>query len=141
MFGIIFIKWEGLLSIVIKTIGKQQYAYYAYRNGDKVIHKYLGNITRKNVKKLIEEIGRTNKVPQQFYHLFWDVDPDKIDIRKNSRYIIERILEIGDIDAFRWIQEIYPTRLILETCNTSRKISEKSRIFWQIWLEKIQNVS
>ena len=129
------------MSIVIKSIGKQRYAYQAYRNGARVAQRYLGNIADKNVKKMIEEIQRGNQVQQRFHPLFWDVDPNKISTRRNARYIIERILEVGDIDAFRWIQEIYPTRLILETCNTSRKISEKSRIFWKIWLGGMPNAS
>lgn len=127
------------MSIVIKRIGKQQYAYQAYRDGTRVIQKYLGNIADNKVKTVIEKTKRENKVQQQYYSLFWDTDPHKIDIRRNARYIIERILEIGDLNAFRWIQEIYPTRLILETCNTSRKISEKSRIFWKIWLGETPN--
>ena len=127
------------MSIVIKRIGKQQYAYQAYRNGDRVVHRYLGNIADNNVKNVIEKTKRENQVQQQYYPLFWDTDPQKINIRRNARYIIERVLELGDLNAFRWIQEIYPARLILETCNTSRKISEKSRIFWNIWLGKVPN--
>jgi len=141
MFGIMPVKQEMPLSITIKTIGKQRYAYQAYRNGDRVTQRYLGNIADKNVERMIAEIKGGNQVQPRFYPLFWDVDPRKINIRRNSRYIIERVLEVGSIDAFRWIQEIYPTRLILETCNVSRKISEKSRIFWKIWLGGMSDAS
>jgi len=127
------------LSIVIKTIGKQKYAYQAYRNGGKVVQRYIGNIANNDVRRMIEKIKKANQIQQCLYPLFWDVNPEKINIRRNARYIIERVLEFGDIDAFRWIQEIYPTHLILEICTTSRKISEKSRIFWQIWLGRIPN--
>jgi hypothetical protein len=132
-------KQEVILSIVIKTIGKQQYAYQAYRNGNRIVQKYLGNIADNKVKKMLEELKRTNQVQQRFYPLFWDVEPNKINIRKNARYIIERVLEVGDTAAFQWIQNMYPTRLILDTCNTSRKISEKSRTFWKIWLGEMPN--
>jgi len=122
------------LSIVIKTIGKQKYAYQAYRNGGKVTQRYLGNISDKHVATKIEETRSEKQVDRRFHPLFWDVDPAKISIRGNAGYIIERVLEVGDLSAFRWIQEIYPTRLIAETCSTSRKISGKSKAFWNIWL-------
>ena len=121
------------MSIVIKTIGREKYAYHAYRNGSKVIHRYLGNISDKNVSGKIKELQTEKLIPRQFHPFFWDVDPDKVNLRKNARYIVERILEIGTLEAFRWIQKLYPTGLITETCDTSRKISEKSKIFWKIW--------
>lgn len=123
------------MSIVMKTIGNKKYAYQAYRKGDKVIHRYLGKISDKNVLTRIEAIKTERQVPPQFYPLFWDVAPDKISIRTNAKYIVERVLEMGTFEAFQWIQKLYPTKLIAETCATSRKISEKSKIFWKIWLE------
>lgn len=122
------------MSIVIKTIGEKRYAYQAYRNGNRVMQRYLGSISDKNVAVKVDELRMEKRIAKRFRPLFWDANPDEINIRKNARYIIERILEVGDLNAFRWIQKIYPTRLITETCSTSRKISEKSRIFWKIWL-------
>ena len=42
-------------------------------------------------------------------------------------------LEMGDMDAVQWIQRIYPTKTIIEVCESSRKVSLKSRNFWRIW--------
>ncbi|WKZ32816.1 MAG: hypothetical protein QY316_13055 [Thermodesulfobacteriota bacterium] len=74
-------------------------------------------------------------VPSEFYSLFWDVDPEKIDLEKNARYVIERVLELGDLKALKWIQMLYPTGLIVEILKTSRKISPKSKNFWTIWFD------
>ncbi|MBZ0221164.1 MAG: hypothetical protein K8I01_12130 [Candidatus Methylomirabilis sp.] len=74
-------------------------------------------------------------VPSEFYHLFWYVDPEKVDLGKSARYVIERVLELGDLNALKWIQMLYPTGLIFETLKTSRKISHKSKNFWGIWFE------
>src|SRR3990170_3080453 len=49
---------------------------------------------------------------------------------KNARYVIERILELGGLDALQWLQRNYPTRRIVETLEISRKITPKSRNFF-----------
>lgn len=121
------------MSIVLKTIGGKKYAYVAHRQGKKVIQRYMGPVSNPQVAKKIENIKGERHIPEQFHALFWDTDPLKIDIRKNAMYIIERVLEIGSLDALWWIQKIYPTRLIIETCEISRKISPKSKNFWEIW--------
>jgi len=40
--------------------------------------------------------------------LFWDVDPKTIDPEKHSRYIIERILDLGEPEEVRWLFHQYP---------------------------------
>lgn len=62
--------------------------------------------------------------------LFWDVDPKTIDPQKHAIYIIERILELGDIPEVKWISHYYPVSLIRNTLNTSRVISHKSKSLW-----------
>lgn len=120
------------MSIVIKN---NKYAYLAYRSGKRVVQKYLGLITNPDVARKIEEIKREKSVPEEFRYLFWDVDPKGIDLKKNARYIIERVLEFGGLDALRWVQRLYPTRLIIETLEASRKITPESKNFWGIWFK------
>lgn len=71
-----------------------------------------------------------------FRYLFWDAEPERIDLKKNARYVIERVLEMGSFAEFQWIQRLYPTRLIIETLEISRKITPRSRNFWTVWLKK-----
>ncbi len=98
------------------------------------MQKYLGPLSEPDVLARTARLGAKKAIPARFYSLFWDVDPGKIDVRKNSRYIIERVLELGGLDAMLWIQRLYPTDLIIDICATSRKISPRSRNFWEIWL-------
>lgn len=123
----------SVLSILIKKIAGKKYAYLAYRIGKKVVHKYLGPASNNEVVAKIEELRSEKKVPKQYYPFFWDTNPKKINLKRNSRYIIERVLEIGDLSALQWIQKIYPTGTIIEVCEESRKISAKSKNFWEIW--------
>jgi hypothetical protein len=121
------------MSIVIKN---DKYAYLAYRSGKKVVHQYLGLISNPDVAEKIKELKRENNVPEDFRYLFWDADPESIDLKTNARYIIERVLEMGGLDSLHWVQHLYPTRLIIETLETSRKITPRSKNFWTIWLKR-----
>ena len=71
---------------------------------------------------------------------FWDADLSKIDIEENKQYIIERILELGDQEAVRWIFSIFSLKEIKKTLEGSRRISQKSKNFWFIFLEDHPNV-
>ena len=121
------------MAILIKKIGGKEYAYRAYRQGGKVVHKYLGPASDTEVMQKVQEFSSEKQIPAQFFPLFWDARPSDIDLKKNSIYIIERVLEIGGLDAIQWLQKIYPTRLIMEICESSRKVSQKSKNFWRIW--------
>ena len=121
------------MAILIKKISGKEYAYLAYRQGKKVVHKYLGTASDARVIQKVQELSAEKEIPDKFLSLFWDTAPSSIDLKTNSRYVIERVLEIGGLDAVQWLQRIYPTKLIIEICNTSRKISQKSKDFWRIW--------
>lgn len=121
------------MSIVVKKIGNREYAYLAYRSGNKVIQKYLGAASDPTVAAKKIALDETRRIPERFFALFWDVDPHTVNMKQHARYIIERILEMGGLDALFWIQRVYPTSLIIETNMASRKISDKSRSFWNIW--------
>jgi hypothetical protein len=121
------------MSIVVKKIGNKKYAYLAYRAGGRVVQKYLGSASDPAVRARRARHEELKRVPERFTGLFWDVDPGKLDTKQHARYIIERVLELGGLDAIEWIQRVYPTSLIIETCGASRKISPKSRNFWEIW--------
>lgn len=62
--------------------------------------------------------------------LFWDVDPSTIDPQKHAVFIIERILELGDMPEVKWATQYYPTHLIKSTLHSSRVISDKSKALW-----------
>lgn len=121
------------MSILLKKIGGKEYAYLAYRDGARVVHKYLGPAESGRVAKKISEMQASEKVREEYRALFWDTDLKNIHIRRNAGYIIERVLEMGNLSALAWIQGLYPARKIIEVIETSRKVSPKSKNFWQIW--------
>ncbi|MCI0468824.1 MAG: hypothetical protein L0Y62_02020 [Nitrospirae bacterium] len=121
------------MSVIFKTVGKKRYAYLAKRAGTKVIHTYLGPADSPDVIGLINRRRDLIMLPDRFSSLFWDVCIKNINIKKNANYIIERILEYGDLDAIAWMQQVYAWQTIIDVLLISRSISAKSRNFWELW--------
>ena len=67
--------------------------------------------------------------------LFWDTNPDWIDIKKNARYIIERVLDFGELDEVRWLFKTYPQEEIKQVVDLPRsQITDKSKSLWTLLL-------
>ncbi|MDH5203676.1 MAG: hypothetical protein OEZ31_09230 [Nitrospirota bacterium] len=121
------------MSIIAKKIGNREYAYLVVREGKRVIHKYLGAMDNPDVVKLVADREAATTVPKNISYLFWDTKREGIHLKRNARYIIERVLDYGNIDALAWLQRVYPVQVIINVLSLSRNISEKSRNFWKIW--------
>lgn len=66
--------------------------------------------------------------------LFWDTAPDRLDLKKNKDFIIERVLELGDEKAVKWLFSKYSRGEIKEVLSRSRRISRKSSQYWSLML-------
>ncbi len=62
-------------------------------------------------------------MPEKFRRYFWDTEFDKLDCKKNMKYIISRLLTEGDLYAFNWVRENYTREDIIETAKTSRRFN------------------
>ena len=71
-----------------------------------------------------------NNLPTFIVPLLWDVNTETVDINLNKKFIIERVLEYGDLDSFNYILKTYDKQSIIDTLKTSRKISTKSGNFY-----------
>ncbi|MBU1089411.1 hypothetical protein KKF38_01285 [Patescibacteria group bacterium] len=67
---------------------------------------------------------------------FWDTDFSLLDSKKHEKYIAERILELGDEKAARWLMKEYPASRLKKISANSRQISPKSKIFWKLIFSK-----
>lgn len=66
--------------------------------------------------------------------LFWDVDPKTIDPKKHARYIIERIMNLGNDHEVHWMAHYYQTKLLKDVAMHSKALDPKSRVLWSlIW--------
>lgn len=72
------------------------------------------------------------KLPLFLKQYFWDSDFEKIDPQKKPRYVIARILEWGDQEAIKWLNQNFSQAEIIETTKNTRELSQKSANFWSI---------
>ena len=121
------------MNLITKKIANREYSYLVFREGKKVVHKYLGPANNPEVVKLALYKEEVSTIPERMRYLFWDTSLSKVHIKRNTRYIIERVLEFGDMYALEWLQRVYPARTIADVIFLSRIITEKSRNFWMLW--------
>lgn len=63
-------------------------------------------------------------------NLFWDMEVAEIDIQKNARFVIERVLQYGNEEDFRWALGMYGTDALEDTVRISKVLDRKSLNFW-----------
>jgi len=66
-------------------------------------------------------IGKTDKV-QFTENLFWDTDISKLDLNEYPAYVIQRVLEYGEMQDWRLINRIYGLPKIVEVCKGLRTL-------------------
>lgn len=74
------------------------------------------------------------KAPKFLRQYFWDIDFIKLDPEKNPQYVIERLLEFGDVRSVRWVLKTFPKEVIAKTVMTRRGLSPRTASFWAFML-------
>ncbi len=74
-------------------------------------------------------------LPELLHPLFWDTDFDRLRVTGHERYIIERVLEYGDVPEVRWMMRRFSREQIVEVLRRSRRFSLKSARFWAFILD------
>ena len=72
-------------------------------------------------------------LPPNFNKYFWDVRPNDIDLQKNSSYIAERLLELGDFKEISWLLKTYGGEFLKQVVGKSRNLSLKSANFYSLY--------
>ena len=68
--------------------------------------------------------------------LFWDTNVKNIDVRKNARYIIERVADFGRDKEVRWVLDFYKKPLIKKVIANSRSVRPRTKALWTLLLNK-----
>lgn len=66
--------------------------------------------------------------------LFWDTNPDNLDMEKHARYIISRVVNFGQIEDWRLIKSFYGLERIKEEMLRSLDLMPKSLSFLSLAL-------
>lgn len=73
-------------------------------------------------------------LPRQFRRFFWDVDAARLNPAEHPQYVINRLLDKGDLEAARWVLRSFPKSTIIETFKTIRDFSPWNGTFWAHYL-------
>lgn len=84
----------------------------------------------------MNEKTKTNKLPGQFKKYFWDCDFENLNLKQYSFFIIERVLNYGNIESIRWLLLNVDEEALLEVVRKSRNIDKKTRNYWKIMLDE-----
>ncbi len=66
--------------------------------------------------------------------LFWDVDPNKLDSKKNAQFIIGRVLDFGNLKEWKAIKEFYGLKRIRKVAREHIFSDVRNIHFWAIIL-------
>lgn len=72
-------------------------------------------------------------IPEEQRKFFWDTDPLALDEERHNFFIIERLLELGDDDAIRWVVRKYPGEAIMDVLRNSRRLSPRTANLWRLY--------
>jgi hypothetical protein len=72
-------------------------------------------------------------IPAERAWLFWDVDPNAIDWKRDRRYVLGRVLERGRLADVEWVISQYGLEGVLEffRAGAHPEISAATRSFWR----------
>jgi hypothetical protein len=76
-------------------------------------------------------------LPGELRRFFWDVAFEKLTIEKHSRFLVERILNYGDMNAIKWLLTWAKQDFIKTIVDKSRNLNAKSKNFWKIKLDHL----
>lgn len=65
-------------------------------------------------------------------HLFWDMKIDELDMHKNKRLIIDRVLHRGTLEEWQFINRFYNRNELIEVLCTLPVIAPKEANFVKI---------
>jgi hypothetical protein len=75
------------------------------------------------------------RIPKYLHRFFWDVDVKKLNPQKYPYFVINRLLEKGNIEAVRFVLKNFPKEKIIETFKKIRDFNKKTAYFWSLFLK------
>ncbi|MHB1688318.1 MAG: DUF6922 domain-containing protein [Ignavibacteriaceae bacterium] len=72
------------------------------------------------------------KIPDEFEKYFWDVDFKNLNLEKHKKFVMERLLNYGTFDTFKWIFRTFDNEDVKQFLAEKGKytLSKNSFYFW-----------
>jgi hypothetical protein len=74
------------------------------------------------------------ELPDAVRRLLWDVDSDAVDLERDARLVIERVMSRGSWEAMQWLLRRYPRDILAEFLLTRgvRTLSPRDIAYWAL---------
>ena len=66
--------------------------------------------------------------------LLWEYDLETFNWERSYKIVIERVVQLGDIDEWREIYQFYKPEKILETIEWSKQLDKRDKDFARLFL-------
>jgi len=76
---------------------------------------------------------KSTSLPKSLHRYFWDIEAKKLNPQKRPQYVIQRLLEMGDQKAIRWLRKNFSKTQIITTLKERRGFSTKAVNFWSVF--------
>jgi hypothetical protein len=72
-------------------------------------------------------------IPKSFEALFWDVDPETVQLTMHADYVIERIMSRGTWDAMGWLRSAFDEPTLADfLLRKGERLPPRERAYWQL---------
>ncbi len=78
----------------------------------------------------------TDAILRRLRRLFWDHKLRKGDLTRHQDWIVERVIDLGQIEDVKALQTLYGRRGFLESVARARMPSKRTAAFWRHMLER-----
>lgn len=83
----------------------------------------------------MQKIKIPTKIPKSLYRYFWDVNVKKLNPSEKYMFVINRLLDKGNLDAARFVVKNYHIDDIRKTFETIRDFNVRVGTFWSTILD------
>lgn len=65
--------------------------------------------------------------------LFWDVDPESVDVEQHRDYVMERVMARGGWEAMRWLRRTYSREQLADfLLRKGSRLAPRERAYWAL---------
>lgn len=87
-----------------------------------MLYLFSNNLLYLCGRKAKKQMDNKDYIKQFTDNLFWDTDVSKLDLDEYPAYVIQRVLEYGEMQDWRLINRIYGLQKIVEVCKGLRTL-------------------
>lgn len=82
----------------------------------------------------MEEPSVPTVLPPSLYRFFWDVQAEKVNPSTHPQYVINRLLDKGDLGAVKWVLWNFSKKTVIDSLRHGPAVDPPTASFWSSYL-------